>query len=99
SVNNTTTFDSDLATSPSIPAGSFGTSGLTLTSQTVVAGTTTYTGSTGNLVLAAPASYTGPTTVSAGTLTLSGNGALTNTGAVNAVQTLFFPTYTAASGT
>ena len=79
SVNNTTTFNSDLA----------GAVGLTLTNQPVVAGTTTYTG-TGNLVFTAPVSYSGPTTVGAGTLTLSGNGALTQTANTNAVQTISY---------
>ena len=94
SVNNTTTFNSDLANSPLIQAGSFGTTGLTLTSQPVVAGATTYTGQSGNLVFTAAVNYTGPTTVSASTLTLSGNGALNETAGTNTVQTLFFPTYT-----
>src|SRR5204863_439842 len=54
----------------------------------------TFTGANGNLVLAAPVTYTGPTTVGAGNLTLSGNGALNQTAALNQVETLFFPTYT-----
>src|SRR5439155_19279344 len=86
SVNNTTTFNGDLA----------GTSGLTLTSQPVVAGTATYTGG-GNLVFTAPVTYSGPTNISAGTLTLSGDGSLPQTGNTNAVQTLSL--IKAASGT
>ncbi len=78
SVNNTTTFDGDLA----------GTTGLTMTSEPVVAGSTTYTGTGGNLVFTAPVSYTGPTTVAAGTLTLSGNGTLAQTATTGAVQTI-----------
>ena len=77
SVNNTTTLNADLA----------GTSGLTMTSQPVVAGATNYTGS-GNLVFAAPATYSGPTTVGAGTLTLSGNGSLQQIVNTNAVQAI-----------
>src|SRR5581483_2330741 len=53
--------------------------------QPVVAGATTYAG-TGNLTFINPVSYSGPTNVSAGTLTLSGNGALTQTAAANTVQ-------------
>ena len=49
SVNNTTTFNADLA----------GTSGLTMTSQPVIAGTTIYSG-TGNLVITAPVSVQRP---------------------------------------
>ncbi len=82
SVNNTTTFNADIA----------GTSALTLTNQPVVVGTAAPLTGTGNLVITSPVSYTGSTTVSAGTLTLSGNGALTGTASTNAVQTLFFPT-------
>ena len=77
SVNNTTTFGSDLA----------GTSSLTTTNQPVVAGTTTYTG-TGNLVFSAPVTYSGSTIINAGTVTLSGNGALTQTANTNNVQTI-----------
>src|SRR5581483_7782638 len=80
SVNNTTTFNADLATSPFIvPFGTTGTSSLTLTNQAVVTGSATYTGAGGNLVIATPVSYSGTTAVNAGTLTLSGNGALAQT--------------------
>ena len=95
SVNNTTTFNSDLANSPLVQAGSYGTIGLTLTSQPVnTGGGTTFTGASGNLVFTSPVNYTGSTTVSAGTLTLNSNGALAKTAGTNAVQTLFFPTNT-----
>src|SRR5262249_22183387 len=85
SVNNTTTFNGDLAGRSAAAGDLSGAAGLTLTSQPVVAGATTYSGG-GNLVFAAPVTYSGPTTVGAGTLTLSGNGALTQTTGTNAVQ-------------
>ena len=79
SVNNTTTLTNDLA----------GTSSLTLTNQPVVVGGTTYTGASGNLVISGtPVSTSAAVTVGAGTLTVSGNGALPNIAAVNAVQTI-----------
>ena len=87
SVNNTTQFNGDLA----------GPYGVTLTNQPVAAGSTTYNGSGGTLVFTAPVSYTGPTNISAGTLKLSSNGALTQTTAANAVQAV--TVIKAASGT
>ena len=78
SVNNTTTFNSDLA----------GTSSLSLTNQPVVAGANTFTGAAGNLVVAAPLSLSGSVTVGAGTLTLNGNGDLPNIAATTATQTI-----------
>ena len=52
---------------------------------TAVGSLGTLTGN-GTLVLNAPTSYVGATTVNAGTLQVAGNGALTQTAATNAVQ-------------
>ena len=87
SVNNTTTFNSDLA----------GTSGLTLTSQPVVAGTDHLHRHRQPGVHARRSRTPGPTTVGAGTLTLSGNGTSAQTAATNAVQTI--ASHKVASGT
>src|SRR5205814_771886 len=66
SVNNTTTLAGVIS----------GTGSLTLAAAPVVNGSAALTG-TGNLVLTAANTFTGPTIVNAGTLTLSGAGALT----------------------
>ena len=55
----------------------------------MVAGGATYTGASGNLIISGTAvSTSAAVTVGAGVLTVSGNGALPNIAAVNAVQTI-----------
>ena len=84
SVNNTTTLAGVVSGAPG--------AGLTMTGSPVVvaANGSTLTGN-GNLVLTNADTYTGTTKVNAGTLTLSGNGALTQSGVLTSeVQTLTF---------
>src|SRR5205085_1343611 len=79
SVNTTTTLSGVLS----------GTGSLLLQGSEVAGGAAGLAGN-GNLVLTAADTFTGPLTVNAGTLTLSGSGALTAVAGVSAVQTLTF---------
>jgi autotransporter-associated beta strand protein len=84
-LNNDLVGTAGLASSTGVLAGP---TGLTMTNQPVVAGTTTYTGANGILALTEPVSYSGPTTVAAGTLDLATGGTLSHTAAAGQIQTI-----------